>query len=107
MASARSACDDVSEIKKIVQGGERTSQLTKRSDLEHTRHAYQLGVQYPAIAEPVCSYVFYGPEGTTLRDHDMAVCSCMGRAQPPDDLMRAAGRFSGERRFSLLPAKGQ
>ena len=51
----------------------RENTLTKRRDLEHTRYTYESGVQYPTVAVAIVPHVFYGPEGRTLRDHDMVV----------------------------------
>ena len=51
----------------------RKNTLTKRTNLKHTRYAYKLGIQYPAVAVAIYPHVFYGPEDRTLRDHDMVV----------------------------------
>ena len=45
--------------------------LTKRLDLKHTRYAHKPGVQYPPVKVAIRPHVFYGPEGRTLRNHDM------------------------------------
>jgi hypothetical protein len=51
----------------------RENKLTKRPDLKHTRYAYKPRVQHPAVAVAIGPHIFYGPEGRTLRDHDIVV----------------------------------
>jgi len=69
-ASARSACD-MFRVNKTAWVRKNT--LTNGPDLKHTRYAYKSVIQYPAVAEAICPYVFYGPEGRALWDHDMVV----------------------------------
>ena len=105
-ASARSACDHRVQYDGV--GKAERHKPTKRFDLEHTRYAYQPGVQNPAVAVAVCPNILQGPEGGTPRGHDMAVaegsCTGSGRATLQGWVVRAGWRAGVECRTAAKRA---